>query len=209
MRGRFKNEIGKGQKRRQQKGGLPSGSAPQAPPPLSLAIHCQWFLVSARSSQIPFSRGRAGRHVCVHTYTHRHTLQADKVASGLALWRRQGSAIGPREHRNPGCPALSPWAMCWVSASGPHFVQSLPWTPRIPTEHPLGVLSPCFPALQRGWPPPLPSSPASFLAQSYRAGADPACCWPVWGAHTSQRHGGPWPCAPDTLGHAPRPQPPP
>lgn len=185
MTDRLKNETGKKRKCRQQKVGSPR----QRPPPLlSPATHCQWLLVSARSSRIPFSHGRAGRHVCVHAYTPRHTLQAEKVASGLALWWRQASAVGPRNHLSPSCPALSPWARSWLSVSGPSLFKGPLGHLGLPLSPSLGVLSTCLPALRRGWSP---SSPAPFPTQSYRAGVDPASCCPVWGPHTSQRYGGP------------------
>ena len=205
MRDRFKNEIGKSQKCRQQKVGSPLAAPPTLPTP---ATHCHRFLVSARSSRIPLGHGWRGRHVCVHAHTHTDTLQAQKVASGLTPWRRQASAIGPREHLNPGRPALSPWAGSWVSESGPPLFKALLGHLEFPLSPPLGVLSTCLPALQRDWQPPLPSSPAPFPTQSYQAGATlpPAALCGVPTPHRDTGARGP---VPGTLGHAPRPQPPP
>lgn len=131
--------------------------------------------------------------MCVHAYTHRHTLQAEKVASGLEwpppLWWRQAFAVGPRKHLSPSCPALSPWAGSWLSMSGPSLFKGPLGHLGLPLSPSLEVLSTCLPALRRGWSPPLPSSPAPFPTQSYQAGADPASCCPVWGPHTSQSSG--------------------
>ena len=77
MRGRFKSEIGKGQKHRQQKGGLPSGSAPQAPhpSPWQSTVNGFWFLPDpARYHSVV--GGRAS--TCVHTQTHTATLRRQR-----------------------------------------------------------------------------------------------------------------------------------
>lgn len=77
----------------------------------------------------------------------------------------------------------------------PSSVQSPPWAPRIPTEPPSGGaehLSPCSPKRLAASPPFLPST---FPNPELPGRSDPASCCPVWGPHTSQRHGGPWPCA--------------
>lgn len=204
MRDRFKNEIGKSQKCRQQKVGSPPAVPPTLPSP---ATHHQWFLVSARSSQIPLGHGRRGRHVCVPAHTHRHSAGRE---SGLWAYTVEAaaSAIGPREHLNPGRPALSPWAGSWVSESGPPLFKAPLGHLGFPLSPLLGVLSTCLPALRRDWQPPLPSSPAPFPTQSYQAGATlpPAALCGVPTPHRDTGARGP---VPGTLGHAPRPQPPP
>lgn len=202
MRGRFKNEIGKGQKHRQQKC-PPSPPTPLPGNPLSVASG--FYQIQPDTIQ-SWAGGQA--RVCTHIHTQTHSAGRE---SGLWACTVEAAGLCHRTTRasEPRLPCSEPLGHVLGKRVRPPSVQSLPWMPRIPTELPLGVLSPCFPVLQRGWSPPLPSSLASFPTQSYRAGAGPACCCPVWGAHTSQRHGGPWPCAPGTLGRAPGPQPPP
>lgn len=199
-------KLGKVKSVGSRKEACPLAAPPEPPHPSPWQSTVSGFCQIQPDTIQSWAGGQA--HVCAHIHTQTHCagrqsgLWACTVeAAGLCHWTTRAS--------EPWLPCSEPLGRVMGKRVRPPSVQSLPWTPRIPTEHPLGMLSPCFPALQRGWPPPLPSSPASFPAQSYRAGADPACCWPVWGAHTSQRYGGPWPCAPGTLGHAPRPQPPP
>ena len=191
MRDRFKNEIGKSQKCRQQKVGSPPAVPPILPSP---ATHHQWFLVSARSSQIPLGHGRRGRHVCVPAHTHRHSAGRE---SGLWAYTVEAAGLCHRTTRASESrpPCSEPLGRVLGERVRPSSVQSPPWAPRIPTEPPSGGaehLSPCSPKRLAASPPFLPST---FPNPELPGRSDPASCCPVWGPHTSQRHGGPWPCA--------------
>lgn len=158
MRGRFKSEIGKGQKHRQQKGGSPSGSAPQGPhpSPWQSTVNGFWFLPDPARYHSVVAGGQA--RVCTHRHTQPHSAGRE---SGLWACTVEAAGLCHRTARasEPRLPCSEPLGRVLGKRVRPPSVQSLPWEPRIPTEHPLGVLSPfpCSPKRLAASPPFLPS----------------------------------------------------